>query len=197
MQAQPPAALSALDSLSAASRPPSPPSPQVVVVGAGLATELGQPDSASARASLRLARDLTLQRLVIQRPEAPHDQLQRLQTRPEGWLASLPLDPGHPLEAGGTWAEALGAWRQPTLLVIDWRQLPSGAAAAGVALLRQWRVPLLGLVQWGGLWSPEQRRKDGLPWLGGLVEEGGAAVAALLLRRWQGLDHPWSAPSEA
>jgi hypothetical protein len=189
----------------------------VVVVGAGLATELRQPDSASALASLRLARDLTLHHLVIQRPEAPHDQLQRLQTRPEGWLASLPLDPGHPLEAGGTWAEALGAWRQPTLLVIDWRQLPSGAAAAGVALLRQWRVPLLGLVQWGGLWSPEQRRKDGLPWLGGLVEEraaaegkgrgemaemddmeeAAAAVAPLLLRRWQGLDHPWSAPSEA
>ena len=127
----------------------------------------------------------------------------RLWAGPWG-LASLPLDPGHPLEEGGTWAEALGAWRQPTLLIIPWQQLPSGAAASTLALLRQWRVPILGVLQWGGAWSPEQRRRDGLPWLGRLEEAEGPdneeatrSVTNLLLRQWSHLDHPWSLASGA
>lgn len=87
------------------------------------------------------------------------------------WLAPLGVDVGLALPEGGTWAEALGAWRQPTLLVIAGPQLSCGLAAAGTALLRQWRVPLLGLVQWGGAWDPGARRADGLPWLGWLPGE--------------------------
>jgi hypothetical protein len=208
MQARSPSARNAVDTINASSHAssgsPFRPALRAVVVGSGLAASFHRPESASARAAQRLAQSLALPHRAISDPQAPQDQLQRLQASPEGWLASLPLDPGHPLEAGGTWAEALGAWRQPTLLVIDWRQLPSGAAASTVALLRQWRVPLLGVAQWGGDWNPDQRRQDGLPWLGSLPEEGLAdreeserAMTTLLLLRWWDLDHPWSDPSGA
>lgn len=83
-----------------------------------------------------------------------------------GSLACLPLDVGLPLADGRCWAEALGAWRQPCLLVIGAPQLATGWPAAGSALLGQWRVPLLGLLQWGGRWDAPLRRRDGLPWLG-------------------------------
>ncbi|MFM7087462.1 MAG: hypothetical protein ACKOXO_10800 [Cyanobium sp.] len=95
------------------------------------------------------------------------------------WLAPLLVDVGLPLPEGGTWAEALGAWRQPTLLVIAGPQLSCGLAAAGTALLRQWRVPLLGLLQWGGAWDPGARRADGLPWLGWLPAEAHSTEAEL------------------
>ena len=114
------------------------------------------------------------------------------------WLAALPLDPGLPLARGGSWAEALGAWRQPCLLVLRGEQMATGLPAAGTALLEQWRVPLAGLVQVGGDWEPMMRRRDGLPWLGWLPdsdegsdearEEAGAAMAALqqvLRGRWR------------
>jgi hypothetical protein len=182
---------------------PTPPPLRAVVVGSGLEASFRRPESASERAAHRLAQSLSLPHRPIGDPRAPHGQLGQLQASSGGWLASLPLDPGHPLEAGGSWAEALGAWRQPTLLIIAGQQLPSGAAAASVALLRQWRVPLLGVLQWGGSWNPAQRRQDGLPWLGRLEEasladpdEDALLVAALLRRRWSCLDHPWS-PGEA
>ena len=114
------------------------------------------------------------------------------------WLAALPVDPGLPLERGGSWAEALGAWRQPCLLVVRGEQLDTGLPAAGAALLERWRVPLAGLMQVGGDWQPTERRRDGLPWLGWLPESGGesgaeseeagAAMAALrqvLRGRWR------------
>ncbi|MBD2423745.1 hypothetical protein [Cyanobium sp. FACHB-13342] len=87
-------------------------------------------------------------------------------------LVPLPLDPGLPLPGVGHWAEALGAWRQPVLLLLAGDQLHSGLPAAMVALLLQWQVPLAGLVQWGGSWDREARRADGLPWLGWLPPEG-------------------------
>lgn len=190
--------------LNAASRPPSPEPPRAVVVGSGLEASFRRPECATERAARRLARGLFLPHRRIGEPWAPHGQLRQLQTSADGWLASLPLDPGHPLEEGGTWAEALGAWRQPTLLIIPWQQLPSGAAASTLALLRQWRVPILGVLQWGGAWSPEQRRRDGLPWLGRLEEAEGPdneeatrSVTHLLLRQWSHLDHPWSSASGA
>jgi hypothetical protein len=112
------------------------------------------------------------------------------------WLAPLGVDPGLALGDGHTWAEALGAWRQPTLLILDGPQLASGWPAAATALLRQERVPLVGLIQWGGEWQPERRRQDGLPWLGDLTPPDGGdgdgdrelAVLAALARLWRGLD---------
>ena len=117
-----------------------------------------------------------------------------------GWLASLESDVGLALADGRSWAEALGAWRQPSLLVIPAPQLSSGVPAAATALLRHWQVPLLGLLQWGGAWQAGPRQRDGLPWLGLLPaneqEDPGhdtdhkRAVAAALALRWRQLDRP-------
>ena len=94
------------------------------------------------------------------------------------WLAPLSLDPGVTLAGGGTWAEALGAWRQPTVAVLHHDQLESGRPAALAALLMRWQVPLLGLIQWGGLWEPHARRCDGLPWLGSVAAAGPSGLSA-------------------
>ena len=87
-------------------------------------------------------------------------------------LSWLGVDPGMALSDGRAWAQALGAWRQPTLLLMDAAQLATGAAAATTALLLQHNVPLRGLIQWGEPWQPELRRRDGLPWLGSLDSQG-------------------------
>lgn len=102
-------------------------------------------------------------------------------------LVPLPVDPGLPLAGAGHWAEALGAWRQPVLLLLAADQLESGLPAAMVALLRQWQVPLLGLVQWGGNWDAAARCGDALPWLGALDSEGGepGALAMAMGLRWR------------
>jgi hypothetical protein len=81
-------------------------------------------------------------------------------------LAPLGVDPGMTLQDGRCWAQVLGAWSQPTLLLIDSSQLGSGSAAASTALMAQHGVPLLGLIQWGGAWQAPLRRLEGLPWLG-------------------------------
>ena len=86
-------------------------------------------------------------------------------------LVGLPLDPGLPLACGGHWAEALGAWRQPAVLVFSAEQLQTGVPAAMTSLLKNWQVPLVGLVQWGEPWASAERRRDGLPWLGVLQAE--------------------------
>jgi hypothetical protein len=91
---------------------------------------------------------------------------------PSPGLAWLGLDPGQTLADGRSWAEALGAWRQPTLLLLEAAQLDGGAAAASTALLRQHRVLLLGLLQWGEPWQGQLRRREGLPWLGALGPDG-------------------------
>lgn len=131
--------------------------------------------------------------------------------RPGGWMAPLTVDPGLTLAEGICWAQVLGAWRQPVVLVIPAGQLASGLAAAGTALLRQWGVPLVGLLQWEGAWNAADRRADGLPWLGRLSGEatpgagsgpsdadGGSdrgsdreeevSLAAALALRWRQLD---------
>ena len=103
---------------------------------------------------------------------------------PASSLIPLLVDPGLALDGGGHWAEALGAARQCCLLLISAEQLRGGSAAASNALLRQWQVPLLGLVQAGGHWDGEARRRDGLPWLGQVGSEPLVASARL---RWQRL----------
>lgn len=111
--------------------------------------------------------------------DAPMDALARLHApaadAASGWLAPLSLDPGLHLPATGCWAEALGAWRQPCLLLLRGDELDTGRPAAATALLDQWRAPLLGLAQWGGPWCERERRDDGLPWLGWLPRPEDAA----------------------
>ncbi len=150
----------------------------------------------------RLAALTGLPLAAIPDPDQPDAALAALQPWPGGWLAPLPTDLGLPLPAGGSWAEALGAWRQPTLLVLSAEQLATGLPAAGHALLRQWRVPTLGLLQWGGRWEEAARRRDGLPWLGvmaasqaanpgpdpALDQEEQARLAIVLRLGWSRLD---------
>jgi len=68
------------------------------------------------------------------------------------------------------WAHDLGAWRQPTLLLLDGADRPASQGALHHALLRQHRVPILGLLQVGGAWDSVVRRRDGLPWFPPLAE---------------------------
>ncbi len=167
----------------------------LLLLGLGRRQELEGLAAVAAR--LAAAEGVPLRQLTG--AEDPNAGLAALKAGAAGpWLAALPLDPGLPLERGGSWAEALGAWRQPCLLVLRGEQLDTGLPAAGAALLERWRVPLAGLVQVGGDWQPAIRRRDGLPWLGWLPEigegsgeaneEAEAAMAALqhvLRGRWR------------
>lgn len=125
----------------------------------------------------------------IPTPRHPPQALATLAALEGGWLAPLPLDVGLSLEEG-SWAEALGAWRQPTLLVWTAPQLATGLPAAATALMERWSVPLVGLLQWGGAWEAGGRRQDGLPWLGRLAEQpqtedGGEEGALLAALEWR------------
>lgn len=108
--------------------------------------------------------------------------------RRAGPLALLPVDPGQWIAGQGTWAEALGAWRQPVLAVIPADGHRTGMAASAVALMRQERVPLVGLIQLGGEWSPSERRRDGLPWLGAWPEDPARLAADQAQGVWSELE---------
>lgn len=139
----------------------------------------------------------------------PEALLSALAARAGGWLAPLSRDPGQWLEAGLRWADALGAWRQPTLLVSGPEQAAGGAAAAYTALLERCGVPLLGLVQWGAPWDAPTRSLEGLPWLGALdgttapapgsdadAIEQALAQALVLRARWLELSRGATTASE-
>ena len=93
-------------------------------------------------------------------------------------LDSLPADQGLVQLLGdaamqnayrGSWLEALGAWRQPMILLA----FPTNAGVPGVApaytaLCHALCVPLLGIIQVGGDWDSLHRKSDGLPWCGWL-----------------------------
>jgi hypothetical protein len=177
--------------------PAPPPSPALVLLG------FGRPEKVAARlqrAAPVLAEALGLALAPPLDPADPHASLaawgelaaQSGAVPPR--LAPLPRDPGHGLVGGGHWAEALGAWRQPALLLFSAKQLESGLPAAGVALLERWQVPCAGLLQWGGLWQAGARRADGLPWLGGVALDAAAdagdplLLARALALRWQQLE---------
>ncbi|SBO42915.1 hypothetical protein [Cyanobium sp. NIES-981] len=129
-------------------------------------------------------------------PADPPQQLSALHRRSRSpgappRLVPLPIDPGRTLDEGSCWAEALGAWRQPALLLLSADQQRSGLPAAMTALLRQAAVPLVGLVQWGLPWQAALRRRDGLPWLGALptaipADPGAAEACEELVRALPG-----------
>ena len=156
------------------------PLPALVLLACGTTPQIS---GLQAAAAPPLAKALQLQ-LGPALPAGPAPQAQAsLAALPCGVLAPLTQDPGLALADGGHWAERLGAWRQPCLLLIRGEQLDSGVAAATTALLRQWQVPLLGLVQWQGPWTPQARLADQLPWLGWLDECGQGADALALAAR--------------
>jgi len=176
---------------------------QLLVVAQGAPGSLGGSGDCLYAAADRLANVLALPLRTIAEAADPQQAMAQLSLCPDPWLAVLPLDPGLALDSGGCWAELLGAWRQPCLLVLEHVQLSTGLPAAGTALLQRWQVPLVGLIQWGGAWNPDARRRDGLPWLGclagqpaeqndasgvALTEVGDEAVGLLLRWRWAQLD---------
>ena len=140
----------------------------LLLVGLGSPRELVVLEVIAARMAKAGAKSLR----KVSDPEDPDAALTVLAAGGD-WLAALPLDPGLPLRRGGSWAEALGAWRQSCLLVLSEAQMATGLPAAGAALLERWRVPLVGLIQVGGEWRPLERRRDGLAWLGWLPETPG------------------------
>ena len=174
----------------------------VLVAPGGLATPaFSGPEPGPAE---RLAALLGLRRLplALSAADDPSVVLQGLSREPSGWLLPLSLDPGQDLAVPGCWAEALGAWRQPVLLLVP--PVASAGAAAGAArayhaLLQAAGVPLLGLVQVQGTWQPEQRRCDGLPWLGWLAPEGDpepdVALRAAATARWRAVSAARPDPS--
>ena len=161
--------------------------PRLVLVALGAPGDPAGPALLLPQVSRRLATLLTIPQRPIERPDSPAAALASLLGEPGPWLAPLPLDPGLAL-IEGSWAEALGAWRQPTLLVVNHSQLATGIPAAASALLEKWRVPQLGVLQWEGTWDGELRRREGLPWLGCLAaaeqDDRDAWIAALLRQRW-------------
>jgi hypothetical protein len=158
-----------------------------VLVCLGTPSDPAAPAALLPRVAKRLSEATGLPVRLIAEPQSPPQALADLLAAPGPWLAPLPLDPGLALTQG-SWAEALGAWRQPTLLVVDQAQLGTGIPAAATALLERWSVPLLGLLQWGGRWDASARRRDELPWLGQLADAEGpeldADPVAVLLLSW-------------
>ena len=148
------------------------------------------PGGTTPAAAAPLAEQLGL-RLLLEphtSQQDPAEILAALAGEPPGWLLPLALDPGADLEVPGCWADVLGAWRQPVLLLLPAAAAAAGPARAYRALLDQAGVPLVGLVQEGTPWHPEPRRRDGLPWLGWLVAEpADPGLPLLVRRRWAGL----------
>jgi len=163
----------------------------LVLAGAGPRGLAALPLAAPRLQSL-LALPATAERAELgARLAAEPDQLMAaLQSHQGGALVALEEDPGRWLPVGTRWAEVLGAWRQPTLLLIAADDAGNGLAAAYTALLDRSAVPLLGLVQWGGSWEGPARSCEGLPWLGALQpgDHGGSGAEVLLEAlklRWQ------------
>jgi hypothetical protein len=173
----------------------TPPPPRLVLVALGAPADPAGPALLPPAVASRLEGLTGLPMRPIPDPADPDAALAALAASPGAWLAPLTLDPGLALPRG-SWAEALGAWRQPVLLLVGSAQPPTGLPAAATALLLQRGVPLVGLIQWGGTWDGEARRRDGLPWLGWLdpqataapgpaSDDGEAALLAALELRWR------------
>ncbi|HCV56464.1 MAG TPA: hypothetical protein DGR08_02605, partial [Synechococcales bacterium UBA12195] len=56
------------------------------------------------------------------------------------------------------WAQAVAAWRLPTLLLIPAGERLRAEAALHYALLQQQQVPVLGVLQVGEPWHPADRQ---------------------------------------
>ncbi|MCP9848384.1 hypothetical protein [Cyanobium sp. Morenito 9A2] len=194
---------------------PPPPAPPLRLVLANVVGSAGWGDPGETNASSRrpwveavaaeLAARLALTCLVFPRGDDPVARLAALQAQDGPWLAPLPDDPGAWLGPAGRWAELLGAFRQPTVLLVPGPWAQQGLAAASTALLVGAGVPLVGLIQWGATWDPERRRAEGLPWLGWVeAQEDGRLIdpvldplpdlARALQARWRALDQ-WGGQS--
>ena len=94
--------------------------------------------------------------------DSPNKVLNNL-TNDDG-LILLKGDVAKSLPEGGSWLEALGAWKQPIILLVI--PLPSGeipgVALAYSALCRELKVPLVGVIQLGGHFVQGRNFSDGV-----------------------------------
>ena len=76
-------------------------------------------------------------------------------------------------DSGISWMDGLSDWKQPVILMVE--PIPSGelpgSATAYASLCKMLSIPLIGLVQLGGVWKPTLRRRDCLPWCGYIPNE--------------------------
>ncbi|MGC6483926.1 MAG: hypothetical protein ACON4T_10250 [Synechococcus sp.] len=152
----------------------------LIVIGAGPLPELSM-----RRGAESLADGVGLPLITLPVGARPDASLQSLATGSPS-LLRLTGDPGRLGVDGQSWLDALGAWRLPTLLLgapLADGSIP-GVVPSFCALCEHRRVPLLALVQLGGVWNPQQRRQDGLPWCGWLGDPqdpaSGVALDALI-----------------
>ena len=83
-------------------------------------------------------------------------------------LILLKGDPARKIDGIGSWLEFFGNWNQP--LVILAKSLPSGDTPGSVfayySLCKELSIPVMGILQVGGVWDENKKSKDNLPWCG-------------------------------
>ena len=118
-------------------------------------------------ASRAIAREWGRDLITIRTDHSPVHVFENLLT--DNCLVHLRGDPAmFRQELKESWIEVLGAWKVPIVLMVPSNksgEIP-GMAASLVALSQAWLVPLIGVLQVGGLWKPALRKMDGLPWCG-------------------------------
>ncbi len=131
------------------------------LIGSGTLAE--NPFEASCRS---IAKAWTKPLSILSDVEDPRLSLEKLAD--SSGLIALKGDAAATKPGGDSWLEALGDWKHPVILIVTPLDsgLVSGSPKAYAALCRQLKAPLIGLVQTGGSWNPEVRRKENLPWCG-------------------------------
>ena len=161
----------------------------LVVVGAGVL-----PDRLMSAACRDLAR--ALDAVLVQEGcgQPPHPLLQTLTEMSSSatepfTLLQISGDAAVDESGHGSWLDAIAAWRCSVLMLAEPRSDGrfAGIVRASVALAHELNLSLVGLAQMGGIWSPELRRTDGLPWCGCLQgpDDDPAGLVSCLRLRWQ------------
>lgn len=138
----------------------------LVLLGAGPLPELSMRCGAET-----LSDTLGLPLTTVAEGQSPDPSLVNLMASPPR-LIRLAGDPGSLHHEGSSWMDALAAWKCPVILLGSPRPdgVMPGTIPAFTSLCETRGMVLLGLIQLGGLWLPEVRKRDGLPWLGWLSD---------------------------
>ncbi|HRD41590.1 MAG TPA: hypothetical protein PLI52_02345 [Prochlorococcaceae cyanobacterium AMR_MDS_5431] len=115
-----------------------------------------------------LSQQLSLMYQQVNPTMDPYKIVKELQSKRLPRLVILMKDMSQTLGLSVRWLKVLGATRQPCILLVSDTDSDSigNNAAAHQALLHQHGIPLVGILQIGGIWNPIERRRDGLSWCG-------------------------------